>query len=225
MANIGGSSVIGSTVLYQGAGGGSSPTLPLHPRELRVEKVSLKVVKDLLIHKHYLHRLPNSVASYGIFAPTGELVGVITYGELNSPHAVRGFRVRYALPSAGRLLELTRLWLDDRCIKNSESRVIRISLKLLRRDIPSVCAIVAYADPSMNHSGTIYKAANFKDAGLGPQRFDWVPANYNESEQFIQTRKLPAHLKTKHGLEESDIEAKKIARVRKQRWIYRWPSS
>ena len=60
---------------------------------------------------------------------------------------------------------LARLWLDDRCGRNSESRVLGIICRSLRRWQTSIKAIVAYSDPAVGHTGTIYRAAGFFHLG------------------------------------------------------------
>ena len=60
---------------------------------------------------------------------------------------------------------LSRLWLDDRCGRNSDSRVLGIICSSLRRWQSSIKAIVAYSDPTAGDDGTIYRAAGFAYLG------------------------------------------------------------
>ena len=62
-------------------------------------------------------------------------------------------------------LTLTRYWLSDDLPKNSESRVLGIVLRSLRRHT-HLKFIVTYADPAHGHLGVIYKATNFVYTGL-----------------------------------------------------------
>ena len=61
---------------------------------------------------------------------------------------------------------LARFWLDDRCGRNSESRMLGVISRLLRRWQNNAKAIVAYSDPQAGHDGAIYKAAGFLYLGL-----------------------------------------------------------
>jgi len=61
-------------------------------------------------------------------------------------------------------LTLTRLWLSDELPKNSESRVIGLSLRALRRHT-DVKFVVTYADPAVGHVGSIYQATNWLYTG------------------------------------------------------------
>jgi hypothetical protein len=69
-------------------------------------------------------------------------------------------------------MELTRLALSDELPKNSESRVIAISLRLLRKLRPSLRGIITYADTAYGHTGIIYQASNFKYQGLTAPKTD-----------------------------------------------------
>lgn len=63
------------------------------------------------------------------------------------------------------MLTLTRLWLSDDLPRNSESRVIGIVARLLKKHT-SLLFLLSYADPSAGHLGTIYQASNWVYAGL-----------------------------------------------------------
>ena len=60
---------------------------------------------------------------------------------------------------------LTRLWLHDDLPKNSESRVLGVVLRHLKRHTRTKF-LVTYADPSAGHVGTIYQATNWLYTGL-----------------------------------------------------------
>lgn len=155
-----GDSLIGQGDLFQQVDGGSIPTSPLHPKQLVVKKISRLEAKQIWMNKHYMHRdVPGASIELGIFGGD-ELVGACCFSAW----------VVWA-PKGGRphTWELRRFWLDDRCQKNSESRIIRICARMVKGIAPHVLKIIAYADPGAGHRGTIYSAAGFrqqKDAGL-----------------------------------------------------------
>ena len=60
---------------------------------------------------------------------------------------------------------LSRLWLSGLLPKNSESRVLGIVARLLTKHT-DVRFLLAYADPSVGHVGTIYQAAGWHYVGL-----------------------------------------------------------
>jgi hypothetical protein len=97
--------------------------------------------------------------TFGVFF-TGKLLGAIAFGAGPSG----AFRlVEGANPD--NCLTLTRLWLSDELPKNSESRVLGICLRCLKK-CTSIKFLVTYADPSYGHLGTIYQATNWLYTGL-----------------------------------------------------------
>lgn len=62
-------------------------------------------------------------------------------------------------------LTLTRLWLSDCLPANSESRVIGIVMRSLKRHT-NVRFVLSYADPARGHLGTIYQACGWLYTGL-----------------------------------------------------------
>ena len=151
-------SVTGSTVLNQGTRAGSTPSTALH--SLQVRPIPIRVAKAIVEENHYLHSLPGGTQmAFGTFSGH-RLLGAITRGAgpYNSPSLVSG-------ATSADCLALTRLWLSDELPANSESRVIGIVLRLLRKHT-SVKFLLSYADPSHGHVGTIYQATGWLYTGL-----------------------------------------------------------
>ena len=113
----------------------------------------------MLVREHYLHSLPGGTKlALGTFVGR-RLLGVLTFGA--GPKL--GHRlVDGATPN--HCLTLTRLWLSDELPKNSESRVIGVVLRGLRRGT-SVKFLLSYADPNMGHHGTVYQATGWLYTG------------------------------------------------------------
>lgn len=132
--------------------------------------IDSKAASKLVVARHYLHRRPPISHAFGLYVGS-ELLGVVTYGVPASRHLQMS-----ACPSAPDLvLELNRLWLDDRLGPNSESWFVSRTLKLLPPRI-----VVSYADPVWGHLGYIYRALNFHYAGWTDMerktpRFDYIP--------------------------------------------------
>ena len=97
-----------------------------------------------LKHKH-IFKLVDNISD--------ELIGVAIYGSPNSRH----------LDKQG-LIELRRLCLIDETLKNSESFFISKTLKYLKNNT-DYSGVISFADPNHGHTGTIYKASNFKYDG------------------------------------------------------------
>ncbi len=129
---------------------------------MRLEKASYKAIKYACMNFHYAKRVPTSgYVGYSVFNDNQEWCGVIIYGYPASPNIVPEIEL-----NNGQILELRRVALNNK--QEITSKAISISLKLLKKDCPSVKLIVSYSDKAQNHYGTIYQATN------------WI--FYNESE-------------------------------------------
>lgn len=142
----------------QAGDGGARPTLALHA--LRVQPVPILVARRIIERHHYLHSLPGgTLFAFGVFVG-GRLLGALTFGV--GPKLVHRL-VEGARPGDGPTL--TRLWLSDELPCNSESRVLGVVLRALRRHT-ALKFLVSYADPSQGHLGTIYQATGWLYTGL-----------------------------------------------------------
>ncbi|MBM3943367.1 MAG: DNA methyltransferase [SAR202 cluster bacterium] len=138
--------------------GGSQPTSPL--QTLLVRPIPIGVAKGILEQRHYLHSLPGGTGlAFGTFL-NSRLLGALTlgFGPKNAHRLVQG-------ASPADCLTLTRLWLSDELPKNSESRVLGIVLRALKRET-RVKFLLSYADPSQGHLGGIYQATGWVYTGL-----------------------------------------------------------
>lgn len=111
---------------------------------------------DWMIRRHYLHKWPGVVVAILALCRDDEPVGCIVF----------------ALPPAatykrygGLTWELARLWVDDSEPTNTESWFIARAVRWVKANRPDVWALVSYADPSVGHLGTVYRAANWMADG------------------------------------------------------------
>ena len=146
-------SVDSSTASIREAGPGASPRAAL--QTLRVTPIPQRVAKEVIQQGHYLGTLPAGTRlSFGVFA-SQSLAGVLTLGV----GPANGHRLIHdASPDDG--LTLTRFWLSDRLPRNSESRVLGVVLRGLRRNT-SIRFVLTFADPAAGHNGIIYRAVGF----------------------------------------------------------------
>lgn len=150
--------VMDSTALDQSAGRGLNPTAAL--QSIIVKPIPFTAAKKILEKHHYLHSMPGGTKlALGVFLD-GKLEGAITFGS--GPANVYKM-VSDASPSD--CLTLSRLWLSDFLPSNSESRVLGVALRALKRHT-KVKFIVSYADPTEGHLGTIYQATGWVYTGV-----------------------------------------------------------
>lgn len=125
-----------------------------------VKSVPMEIVKDVCRNKHYLHRVPHIVVSYGLYK-NDLLLGIITFGIPPSPYLMKICGEKYK----SNVLELNRLWCYDESPRNSESFLISQGIKLLKKDKPDIKILVSFADTRQNHLGYIYQASNWYFTG------------------------------------------------------------
>lgn len=163
-----------------------------------------RIDADRMIKQHYLGRWPGvCVCILGLFEGM-RAVGVIVFAL-----PPRETAKRYG----GWTWELARLWIENSVPTNAETYFMAAAIRHVRKCHPDVEVLVSYADPSVGHDGTIYRAANWVADGRTDQerktpRFDYVDA-----------------LTGKHYSRRSHVpegrQIRRIARVSKHRFVYR----
>jgi hypothetical protein len=149
--------------------------------------------------------------SFGII-PNGKLLGVMTFGV----GPFYGYKlVNGASPDD--VITLTRLWLSDELPRNSESKVLGIALRSLRKD-SSLKFVIAYSDPTFGHFGTIYQATNWLYTGLSSATplYDIGDGTLHHSRSLAH--QLGSH--SIHYLTSQGIAARIVPQQAKYRYIY-----
>lgn len=152
-------------------------------------RISLKIesrqwLNAMTIKHHYMHRpIHHRASPFGWavllddqqYQPDGKPSGLIIFASIHFVR-LRGEFGYPGLPNKWQVLHLARLWLHDTLPHNSETCTIAKALKLVQRrwldvhpprfpDQPyHIRKIISYAD-TRYHLGTIYRAANFREAG------------------------------------------------------------
>ena len=199
-----------STAPSHGAGAGSSPSTALHA--IRVQPIPFVAARKMIVNHHYLHSLPGGTKlAFGTFLE-GKLLGAITFG-------VGPYNAHRLVKEAVRddCLTLTRLWLSDELPANSESRVIGVSLRAIRKNT-KIIFLISYADPSQGHMGTIYQATGWTYTGLS----EAMPMFDLGDGRLRHSRSL-GHTYGTHSLKhfkDKGVEVKVVSQPRKHRYIY-----
>ena len=126
--------------------------------ELRLDWIERPPAEMACKRWHYSRTIPmNKSARIGVWEG-GEFVGVIIYGlgaspSLGSPYGLGIFET----------CELTRVAL--RAHHHPVSRMLAISLRMIRKNFPGLRLIVSFADQRRGHHGGIYQATNWIYAG------------------------------------------------------------
>ena len=152
-----------------------------------IQKISKKQAEEVLLKYHYLKDISKGFKSgynYGLFKKNdfsplniGGLQGVCIFTGLPVPEIAKGAFGLQRNEQQG-LFELSRLCIhpDTQSTEyNITSWFVSRTIRQLRKDT-EVKAIISYAD-SNHHTGTIYRACNFKYYGLTDAKKDFYYAD------------------------------------------------
>lgn len=128
-------------------------------KEIEVKPIKSKAARELVKRVHYSGSVAaNSQLHLGVFYK-GRLEGCLQFGP---PIAKR--KVIDLVENTGwnDFLELNRMAFSDVLPRNSESRAIAVSIRLIRKHYPHIKWILSFSDATQCGDGTIYRASGFK---------------------------------------------------------------
>lgn len=118
------------------------------------------------------------------------------------------------------VIELDRLCVDPSYqVKNLVSRFLSLTIKNIKKDYPSFRYLVSFADMAQGHSGTVYRASNWKEIGVSASSYYYRDTLGNRLNKKTVYNKAVAK-----GLSEaeyvSSLEYEKIRTPGKFKFIY-----
>lgn len=169
-------------------------------KEIIVKVIPSKIANDFIKKYHYSGKVvPNSQLHFGCFLD-GKLHGVMSYGPSTDKNKIINL---VKDTTWNEFIELNRMAFDDYLPKNSESRCIAYSIKLIKKNAPHIKWIISFADGCQCGDGTIYRASGFKLTGIKENTGMRVDENGkvysqvtfsahrpNEMDKFKQMKKL-----------------------------------
>lgn len=176
---------------------------------LRLDGCSYEAAKYAVEHWHYSRSLPASKkVKIGVWEDT-RFIGCIIYAWGSNSKLGNAYGC-----TMSQTAELCRVALDKHV--TPVSRMIAISLKLLKRQCPGLRVVISYADVDENHHGGIYAASNWVYVGMvqtgggtpkyrlngkvvhgrsvnshygtGSQNLDWLRAHVDPSAEHVFTK-------------------------------------
>ena len=118
--------------------------------QLPIEVCGSRSIEPLIKAYHYLHRMPAGILKCFVLLDHNNIT------PLGAAVFSNG-RIQYQ----NKYLDFSRLWVDDRCPKNTESRFVSRCIKDLQNLFTDFEGIVTWADPKQGHTGALYRACNF----------------------------------------------------------------
>ena len=175
-----------------------SGSIPTSPLQLYFREINYETAMNVAVENHYLHRKAPCSWSFGAYF-NDCLVGVCVIGKPCSHTLIKGVAGE---EKANAVFELNRLWMNDKCPKNSESRFISWCI----RKLPKGTILVSYADTKYNHVGTVYQATNWIYTGTSVPFKDYT-------KNGLDHRSIPKRERIKS---EMDV----VERSKKHRYVY-----
>lgn len=132
-------------------------------KDIKLKVIPARIANDFIKRYHYSGKVvPNSNLHFGAFLD-GSLHGVMQYGpSINK----KGTMNLVKDTGWNEFIELNRMAFDEYLPRNSESRCIAISIKLIKKNAPHIRWIISFADAAQCGDGTIYRASGFKLVGI-----------------------------------------------------------
>lgn len=171
-------------------------------KNIEVKLIKSSIANAFIKQHHYSGKVvANSQVHFGCFL-NGQLHGVMSYGPSMTKQNMLGL---VAGTGWNDFLELNRMAFDAFLPRNSESRCIAISLRMIRKQAPHIKWVISYADCTQCGDGTIYRASGFvltdikvnTQLRIHPETKEPIHAitayHHGEKREFSKWEKLPGY--------------------------------
>jgi hypothetical protein len=136
-------------------------------KDIVLRPITSKEANKLVKRVHYSGKVvQNSQLHIGVFLD-GILEGAMQFGPSLDKRKIQGL---VGGTGWNEFLELNRMAFSDRLPRNSESRALAVSMRLMKKHAPQVKWVVTFADGTQCGDGTIYRAAGFALTGIGENK-------------------------------------------------------
>lgn len=133
---------------------------------LRLDWCSHEAARYAVEHWHYSRRMPaGKLVMIGAWE-NSEYIGAVIYGR----GANRNAGSPYGLPCV-QISELVRVALNP-LHRAPVSKIVAMSVRLLRKQSPGLRLLISYADPAQGHHGGIYQAMGWVYVGHSKPQAD-----------------------------------------------------
>ena len=130
-------------------------------KDFKIELASRKEIKSFIETWHYSKSINGLKSNYCFKLINNEnIIGAMIYGKIGMANVWKKY-----VNKENDLIELRRLCCIDDTPKNTESYFIGFTLRWLKKNT-KYKLVISYADSNYNHTGTIYRASNFKYSGM-----------------------------------------------------------
>jgi|TARA_R110002050_G_scaffold61445_8_gene135741 hypothetical protein len=165
-------------------------------KEIIVKVIPSNIANAFVKKNHYSGKVvANSKLHFGCFLKN-KLGGVMSFGsplDKGKMLSLVDTNNKGKNKKWNEMLELNRMAFTDLLPRNSESRCIAISVKLIKKNAPQIKWILSFADSTQCGDGTIYRASGFKltSIKLNNQLFELPNGMKVHKMNFETTRPTP----------------------------------
>lgn len=139
-------------------------------KDIIVKPISASDANRIIKRLHYSGKVVNnSQVHLGVFLD-GKCGGALQFGPSLDKRKLMGL---VEGTKWNEFIELNRMALADWLPRNSESRVIAVAMRLLRKNYPWLKWVVSFADGCQCGDGTIYRASGFVLTGMKKNNQIW----------------------------------------------------
>lgn len=179
---------------------------------LKLDWCSHEAAKYAVEHWHYSQTMPKAkLAKVGVWEH-GAFIGAVVFGVGATGDLVKG----YGLDKTEGC-ELVRVALKEH--KTPVSRIVAISLRMLKAAMPGLRLVVSFADPEHGHVGAIYQAGGWIYAGRTSASQEYMVNGKRWHGRALRHEK-PAFLTTKQAAALLDPDYQVILGSAKHRYLY-----
>lgn len=173
----------------------------------RIMQIPIARAQSLIVRHHYLHRRAPCSIAFGLIDPNWNVRGVVMYGTPSSAPLRSGIAGK---DYADKVIELTRLWVDDSAPRNGESYLIGNTIRRAGKPI-----VVSFADTDQGHIGIVYQATNWLYTGLSAKRTNWTIDGDSRHCQTLADQMTAEEIREQYGSRFS-----LVPRSRKHRYLF-----
>lgn len=135
--------------------------------DLKVDWATHESAKYACEKWHYSGCIPKSkLAKFGVWEE-GRFIGSVIYGVGATSSLVQKYCLK---PEEG--CELVRVALTNHA--SSVTRIVAITLRLLKKAFPGIRLVVSFADPEQGHHGGIYQGGGWTFAGMSASSDEYI---------------------------------------------------
>ncbi len=139
-------------------------------KDILVKPIDRREADSIIKRYHYSRKVVNnSQLHIGVFLG-GTLEGAMQFGPSLDKRKIVGL---VAGTDWNEVLELNRMAFSDRLPRNSESRALAVTFRMIKRFAPHVKWIISFADGTLCGDGAIYRAAGFVLTGIKKNNQIW----------------------------------------------------